>query len=79
MTGAGIQIRPRDAFGGAGIQPGKFKVEDSSESDSDPVIIGGLILNVGRLILNGGPTLKFGDEDTDTAINLSIRLPLGSG
>lgn len=78
--GAAADFKASDqvsVFAGAALKFSRFSYTGGSQTDSDPVLYGGVTINLKRADLTAGITLQNGDTDTATAINVGLRVPVG--
>ncbi len=62
-------------YAGASLWWTQFEIDDfDSESDSDPVLFGGIQSRSGSMAWSLGAQLKFGDSDTDFGIVAGISM-----
>jgi hypothetical protein len=70
-------------YGGAALQLDRFKVDlgggqgSVSESDSDPLLHGGVVFRMTSVDLIGGLVMKMGEGGSDMLFNLAARILLG--
>ncbi len=78
--GAAAEFKASDqafVFVGAALQFSRFSYTGGSQTESDPVLYGGVTVKLKRADLTAGLSLRNGDPDAATAINVGIRVPVG--